>query len=108
VSAARRADRSATVSTRGCRLSADDFIDTLVVEATLHYLDLVVALPGGCSPPPTALRLTRRTVEGLLGHPAPDCWTDVDAARSLTGRRALDAREHSELGEAVARLPLIR
>lgn len=108
VSAARRADPSATVSTQACRLSADDFIDTLVVEATLHYLDLAVALPGGSSPPATALRLTRRTLEGLLGHPAPDRWTDAEVARGLTGRRALDAGERSELGKAVAQLPLIR
>ncbi len=108
VAAARRFDPTARVATQGHVLTATDFFETLVVEATLHHLDLVVALSDGLPPPATGLQLTRRTLEGLLGRPAPGHWADVALARGLTGRRALGAGERDELGEAVGRLPLIR
>lgn len=108
VAAARRSDPNARVATQGHVLTAADFIDTLVVEATLHHLDLVVALPDGPLPAAPALGLTRRTLEGLLGRPAPVGWTDVAFARGLTGRRLLDEAERAKLGAAVGQLPLIR
>ena len=105
--AARRADPAARVATQDHVLTVRDFLATLVVEAALHHLDLVVALPDGLPPPASALRITRRTLEGLLGQPAPG-WADVALARGLTGRRDLSHDERAELGEAVERLPLIR
>jgi hypothetical protein len=66
VHAATAADPVARVRTQGHVLSCEDLLRTLVVEATLHHLDLVVHLPGAARPGPAGLAEVRRVLDGLL------------------------------------------
>jgi hypothetical protein len=108
VSAAARSDPELTVATQGLRLGTDDFLRTLVVEATLHHLDLVRYLAGVPGPPAANLALTRATIEALLGVPTPPDWDDRSTALWLTGREAAPAAELHRLGPAAELLPVIR
>lgn len=107
VAAARRTDAAATVRTQGCSLHAADFVDTLVVEATLHYLDLALDLLDAARVPPSAMAVTRATLEGLLGAPAPSSWSAQTLCLKLSGRQPLTAAEHKQLEEAADLLPLV-
>jgi Mycothiol maleylpyruvate isomerase N-terminal domain len=107
VSAARRADPVATVSTQGHCLLVEDFLDTLVVEATIHHLDLVADLPGAQRPPAGALASTRQTLETLLEREVPVGWGDVDVVLRLTGRTELSPPDLDALGDAADRVPVI-
>ena len=93
------------VRTQGWVIAVDDLLSTLVVEACVHHLDLVVGLdrPG---PGPGPLGEVRRVVEALLGQPLPDGWDDATAARRATGRDELTAADLEALGAAAARLPV--
>jgi hypothetical protein len=108
VSAAARSDARLTVATQGLRLRTDDLLETLVVEATLHHLDLVRYLAGAPGPPPANLALTRATLEALLGRTAPDGWDDRSTALWLTGGEAVPPAELDRLGPAADLLPVIR
>jgi hypothetical protein len=105
VVAAGRADLDGLVGTQGRVLTVADFLSTLVVEAAVHHLDLVVRLdrPG---PAPEPLAEVRRVLEGLLGAPLPVSWDDATAARRGTGREPLTAADRSELGARVDVFPL--
>ena len=105
VVAAGRADVGALVGTQGRVLTVPDFLSTLVVEAAVHHLDLVLRLdrPGPSAAP---LAEVRRVLEGLLGRPLPVSWDDVTAARRGTGREPLTADDRAELGESVTAFPL--
>jgi len=83
--AVRQADPEAVVSTQGHALRVADLVDTLVVEAAVHHLDLVVALdrPG---PGPDPLAQVRRTAEALLGESFGAEHDDGQVARLATGR----------------------
>ena len=85
--AVRQADPDAVLATQGHALRVADLVDTLVVEAAVHHLDLVVALdrPG---PGPGPLAQVRRTAEALLGEPFPASYDAVQVARLATGRAA--------------------
>jgi hypothetical protein len=72
----------------------------------VHHLDLVVGLPRP-GPRPEPLALVRRTLDGLLGKPAPADWSDEWWALVGTGREPLSGRERRELGAAAAQLPLL-
>lgn len=69
VSAARRTDPDATVATQGHLIRAEDFVDTLVVEATIHYLDLSQELLANPVVPADAYAVTRATLARLVGVP---------------------------------------
>ena len=105
VVAAGRADLQAPVGTQGRVLTVADFLSTLVVEAAVHHLDLVVRLdrPGPAAEP---LAEVRRVLAGLLGAPLPGRWDDVTAARRSTGREPLTAQDRAELGDSAAAFPL--
>jgi hypothetical protein len=105
VVAAGRADPDGLVGTQGRVLTVADFLSTLVVEAAVHHLDLVVRLdrPGPAAEP---LAEVRRVLEGLLGAPLPASWDDVTAARRGTGREPLTADDRAELGDRVSAFPL--
>jgi hypothetical protein len=64
------------VSTQGHRLRSADFIDTLIVEATIHYLDLTLNLPASPAPASALLRV-RNVLDGLFGTALPLGWDDV-------------------------------
>ncbi|MEU3414476.1 MULTISPECIES: maleylpyruvate isomerase N-terminal domain-containing protein [unclassified Streptomyces] len=106
VHAAGEADPERRVSTQGHVLTAGDLLTTLAVEATVHHLDLTVALPRAPRPSPEGLAAVRATLDGLLGRPAPQEWSDARYARVATGRAALTDAERTALGPAADRLPL--
>jgi hypothetical protein len=105
VVAAGRSDPEAFVRTQGRVLTVADFLSTLVVEAAVHHLDLVLRLdrPGPAAEP---LAEVRRVLEGLLGAPLPDGWDDVTAARRGTGREPLTDDDRAELGARAQAFPL--
>ena len=85
------------VTTQGHVLRTDDFVSTLVFEATIHHLDMTDEPPAQ-----DALRLVRRVLDGLLGEPGPD-WDDRTYALKATGREPLTDAERAVYGE---RFPL--
>ena len=93
------------VGTQGRVLTVADFLSTLIVEAAVHHLDLVVRLdrPGPAAEP---LAEVRRILAGLLGAPLPASWDDATAARRGTGREALTADDRAELGDRATAFPL--
>jgi hypothetical protein len=105
VYAAVHTDPDLPVRTQGHVLRAGDLVRTLVVEAAVHHLDLVVALD---RPLPSAgpLRLVRETLDGLLGEPLPLPWDDVTYARTGTGRTPLSEADRAVLGPLAGRFPL--
>jgi uncharacterized protein (TIGR03083 family) len=116
VRAARAAPADGYVSTQDHVLSVPDFVLTLVVEATIHHLDLIVNLP---APSPTAgnLRLVRRTLTELAteigGQPAESAlartgWDDATLALKATGRLVLTEPERADLGALAKHFPLFR
>jgi uncharacterized protein (TIGR03083 family) len=97
-----------TVATQGYVLTIEDFVRTLIVEATIHGLDLAIAL----SRPPwpgAGLDVTRKTMLGLLREPLPDAveWSDVDLALRGAGREPLTQHDRDVLGPIAARFPLL-
>jgi hypothetical protein len=100
-----RVDPADMVGTQGRVLTVADFLSTLVVEAAVHHLDLVLRLdrPGPAAGP---LAEVRRVLEGLLGSPLPGTWDDVTAARRGTGREPLTVADRAELGPGAGAFPL--
>jgi hypothetical protein len=105
VYAATRTDPDLPVRTQGHVLRARDLVRTLIVEAAIHHLDLVVALD---RPLPSAgpMRVVRETLDGLLGGPLPLGWDDVTYARTGTGRAPLSEQDRAALGPLAGRFPL--
>lgn len=108
VSAARRTDPDATVDTQGHRLKVEDFIDTLVVEATVHYLDLSQELLANPIVPADAFAVTRATLERLVSVPLPSTWDDEAVVLKTTGRSPLTDEDRGVLGDGAAHIPVIR
>jgi hypothetical protein len=104
VRAARATENIGHVTTQGHVFRIPDFLATLVVEATVHHLDLNV--DPGPRPASRAVALTVKTLDGLLDAERPEGWDDLSYLRKATGREALDRRERKELGDAADRLPL--
>lgn len=86
VRAAAASDPLIAVRTQGHVLTVADFLSTVVVEATIHHLDLVVGLPSAPAPDPAALAEVRRVLTGLHTVPFPRSWSDTDVALRATGR----------------------
>ncbi|MER6546075.1 maleylpyruvate isomerase N-terminal domain-containing protein [Streptomyces sp. NPDC001250] len=103
--AAEAADPAQHVGTQGHVLTAGDLLTTLAVEATVHHLDLTVALPLAPGPAPEGLAAVRATLDGLLGRPALPEWGDAHYARVGTGRAPLTEAERAALGPAADRFP---
>lgn len=112
VRAARAAPGAGHVSTQGHVLSVPDFVLTLVVEATIHHLDLIVSLPDAPPPPDRGLRLVRQTLTGLAGPDGSGLdrtgWDDATLALKATGRIGLTETERADLGPLADRFPLFR
>ena len=97
------------VETQGHVLRATDFVATLVLEATVHHLDLTVGLPGAPEPDPEGLQVTARTLDGLFGPEAWDVigWDTTTYVLKATGRLPLDEDDLELLGPYADRLPLL-
>jgi hypothetical protein len=95
------------VRTQGHVLRTDHLLGTVAVEATIHHLDAIVALPD--LPPPSArgVAYTRAVLDTLLGRPAPPEWDDARYLRIVTGRAGLTDDERRAFGDDAARLPLL-
>ena len=107
--AACRAARSCpypAVAAQGHALRVEDFVATLIVEATVHLLDLTVQLPAAPKPEPGALALVCRVLDGLIGVPGPSYWDSETYALKGTGRLALTADERSSLGQLAEQYPV--
>lgn len=99
--------RHHTVATQGHRLALSDFISTLVVEATVHYLDMTVAFPAAPPPEAGALTIVCRVLEGLAATTLPPNWDDEECALKATGRLPLTAGDYEALGPLARKLPLL-
>ncbi len=98
IAGAGAADPRGLVQTQGHVLGIADFLDTLILEATVHLLD-VSGSPGG-----RALASTVGTFDALTGGPLPD-W-DVEAyLLRASGRIPLDAADAVALGDRAAAYP---
>jgi len=89
VEAARRADPDGFVATQGHVLAVPDFVATLVTEAVLHHLDMVVALPDAPRPQAPAVAIALETLDGLLaarGGTRAAGWTDEEYLLVAAGR----------------------
>ncbi|TCC27539.1 maleylpyruvate isomerase N-terminal domain-containing protein [Kribbella speibonae] len=97
------------VETQGHVLRATDFVATLVLEATVHHLDLIVGLPEAPEPDPEGLQVTARTLDGLFGPDAWDviAWDTTTYILKATGRLPLDEHDLAMLGPHAHRLPLL-
>jgi uncharacterized protein (TIGR03083 family) len=103
------ADKGRRVETQGHVLRATDLVATLVLEATVHHLDLTVDLPDAPEPDPEGLRVTARTLDGLFGPEAWDVitWDTTTYVLKGTGRVPLDEDDLQMLGQYADRLPLL-
>ena len=63
--AAGRADAGGFIGTQGHVLAVPDFLVTLVTEAVIHHLDLIVSLPQAPQPAPESTDLALSTLDGL-------------------------------------------
>ncbi|TWD82045.1 uncharacterized protein (TIGR03083 family) [Kribbella amoyensis] len=102
-------DKGKRVSTQGHVLPVPDFVATLILEATVHHLDLTLELPDAPEPDPEALQVTARTLDGLFGPDAWDVigWDTTTYVLKATGRIPLDEDDFDMLGPHAARLPLL-
>ncbi|MBN1174278.1 MAG: maleylpyruvate isomerase N-terminal domain-containing protein [Micromonosporaceae bacterium] len=108
-SAACRAARACSherVAAQGHVLTTADFLATLIVEATVHLLDLTVELEGAPGPDTAGLALVRQVLDGLLGAPVPMSWEDAIYALKGTGRLPLTDDERFVLGSMAEQFPL--
>jgi hypothetical protein len=96
------------ITTQGHTLAIGHFIDTLVVEAAVHYLDLTVSMPAAPAADPSSLALVRDVLTGLAGSPMPAHWDDETCALKATGRLPVTEEENVTLGPAAGMLPLLR
>jgi hypothetical protein len=103
------AEKGRRIETQGHVLRATDFAATLVVEATVHHLDLTVELPDAPEPDPEGLQVTARTLDGLFGPEAWDVigWDTTTYVLKATGRLPLDEDDLDMLGPSALRLPLL-
>ncbi|MFJ8591778.1 maleylpyruvate isomerase N-terminal domain-containing protein [Streptomyces sp. NPDC093598] len=104
--AALLADPAGRVGTRDEVLTVADYLDTYVMEWTLHHLDLIAYLPDPAQPPAEGLTRSREMLEQIVGSPFPASFHDVDALLIGTGRRAPTQAEQAELGALASKVPL--
>ncbi|MEU4608807.1 maleylpyruvate isomerase N-terminal domain-containing protein [Kribbella sp. NPDC023972] len=103
------ADKDRRVETQGHVLRVTDFVTTLVLEATVHHLDLIVDLPDAPEPDAEGLQVAARTLDGLFGPEAWDVigWDTTTYVLKATGRVPLDEDDLDMLGPYADRLPLL-
>jgi uncharacterized protein (TIGR03083 family) len=101
-------DRRRLVLTFAPALELGEYLQTRIVEITIHGLDLADAL--GQKPWATlsGLMITTGVLERMLGSrlPADLGWSTIQFAEIATGRRAIGPSDTETLGELAARFPL--
>lgn len=110
-----RASSVRAVRTQDRTLALDDFAATLVVEACVHHLDLVVDLPDAAPPGADALAATVATLDGLarahgsdVDRPALPEWDTATYVLKGAGRVPLTDEERTALGAPARIYPLLR
>jgi Mycothiol maleylpyruvate isomerase N-terminal domain len=101
-----RGCREDLVATQGHVLTVADFVETLVFEATVHYLDLTIGLDVE-SPSRAALEMTVNTLDGLLEGRPPTSWGLAEYVVKATGRLPLTTEDQQRLGELASRFPVL-
>ncbi len=101
-------DPSACVATQGHVLSVHELARTLVTEATVHHLDVLVEVSG---PPPAGLQVSLQVFSdlpaGVLGARGPPLPGDAERWLLLSGRLPLTSADRVVLGAAADRFPLL-
>jgi hypothetical protein len=92
---------------QGHVIELGDFLATWVVEAAVHHLDLTLELSDAPALVPASLRVTRETLDALLGEPVPGDWDDTTYALKGTGRLPPTDEEARTLGPLAERFPLL-
>ncbi|MBP2472641.1 hypothetical protein JOF53_001513 [Crossiella equi] len=102
---ARTADALPELAVRfqGHVLAAGDFLATWAVELTVHHLDLRQEPP----PAPSALALSRRTVEALAGASFLPALDDEMVVLAGAGRVPLTEFQRRTAGRFATRLPVL-
>jgi hypothetical protein len=103
---ARAADADRRLEFQGHVVTMEVFLALWAVEAAVHHLDVTVELPDAPPPASASLRVTRETLDALLGEPVPMGWDDQTYALKGTGRLALTGEEARALGPLAERFPL--
>jgi uncharacterized protein (TIGR03083 family) len=103
------AEKGRKFQTQGHVLRAADLVATLVLEATVHHLDLTLELPDAPEPDPEGLQVAARTLDGLFGPDAWDVigWDTTTYVLKATGRLPLTEEDLAMLGSSAERLPLL-
>lgn len=103
-----RASAGDLVATQGHVLSVEDLVTTLVVEATIHHLDMVTGFDDDPGPGPDPLKITRSILDGLWGRTTPIEWDSRQWIRASSGRAELTRAPLHRLGADRERLPLLQ
>jgi uncharacterized protein (TIGR03083 family) len=103
-----QADPAGFLRTQSLVLAVPDFVSTLVTEAVIHHLDLIVSLPDAPEPAPEAAAVALSTVDGLAGSDGlPAHWSEREALLKGSGREELTDEDREVLGERAALFPLL-
>ncbi|MFI7545951.1 maleylpyruvate isomerase N-terminal domain-containing protein [Actinoplanes sp. NPDC049599] len=106
--AAGQADPTGFIRTQSLVLAVPDFVATLVTEAVIHHLDLIVSLPDAPEPDPEAAALAVSTMDGLAGSDGlPAHWSEREALLKGAGREELTDEDLAVLGDRAALYPLL-
>ncbi|MGW4941001.1 maleylpyruvate isomerase N-terminal domain-containing protein [Actinoplanes sp. NPDC004185] len=106
--AARHADPASLIRTQNLVLPVPDFIATLITEAVIHHLDLIVSLPDAPDPAPEAVAIALSTVDGLAGGDGlPEFWSEPEALLKCSGREELSTDDREALGDRAELFPLL-
>lgn len=103
-----KADPAVLVRTQNLVLPVTDFVATLVTEAVIHHLDLIVSLPDAPVPPAEAVAVALSTMDGLAGADGlPVHWSEREALLKGSGREDLTAEDRHALGDLAELFPLL-
>ncbi len=102
------ADPARFVRTQNLVLPVPDFVATLVTEAVIHHLDMIVSLPDAPEPTPEAVAIALSTMDGLAGADGlPVHWSEREALLKGSGREDLTAEDEQALGDRADLFPLL-
>jgi hypothetical protein len=104
--AALLADPRGVVATQGHRLTTAAFAATLVLEATVHHLDMVAELPEAPPPGPLSFAAAVMALDGLTGGRL-STWDDERYVLVATGREPLSTADRAALGARADAFPAL-
>lgn len=103
-----RADPAGRLRTQNLVLTVPDLVATLITEAVIHHLDMIVSLPEAPVPTPEAVAVALSTMDGLAGADGlPVHWSEREALLKGSGREDLTAADRQALGDRAELFPLL-